>query len=195
MFATTRAITHARETRAVNATANSRRRTGRVVVARAAETTKEQKVRTISIRSAPGSARSRARARMDGWMDDARARAPTRGTRRTRRGCAEKNNVRRVARVRSIVRSSSSSSSSSSSFVSSRGTRARATREGSREDAVDVDGRRSRDDDEEEDETTREEDVRRHPRARTRDRRRRHRTRARAMHRWVRRDGVTDMDG
>jgi len=193
MFATTRAITRARETRAVNATANSRRRTGRVVVARAAETTKEQKVRTISIRSAPGSARSRARARMDGWMDDARARAPTRGTRRTRRGCAEKNNVRRVARVRSIVRSSSSSSSSS--FVSSRGTRARATREGSREDAVDVDGRRSRDDDEEEDETTREEDVRRHPRARTRDRRRRHRTRARAMHRWVRRDGVTDMDG
>ena len=125
MFATTRAITHARETRAVNATANSRRRTGRVVVARAAETTKEQKVRTISIRSAPGSARSRARARMDGWMDDARARAPTRGTRRTRRGCAEKNNVRRVARVRSIVRSFDRRRS----FVrSSRGTRARARR-------------------------------------------------------------------
>ena len=37
------------------------------------------------------------------------------------------------------------------SFVrASRGTRARATREGSREDAVDVRGRRSRDDDDEE---------------------------------------------
>ena len=68
MFATTRAITHARETRAVNATANSRRRTGRVVVARAAETTKEQKVRAISIRSG-ARVGPIARARMDGWMD------------------------------------------------------------------------------------------------------------------------------
>ena len=124
MFATTRAITHARAPRAVNATANSRRRTGPVVVARAAETTKEQKVRPISIRFDPRQGRTD-RARANGWMDDARARAPTRGTRRTRRGCAEKNNVRRVARVRSIVRSFDRRRS----FVrSSRGTRARARR-------------------------------------------------------------------
>ena len=142
MFATTRAITHARETRAVNATANSRRRAGRVVVARAAETTKEQKVRPISIRFDPRQGRTD-RARVDGWMDAARARAATRVTRRARGGCAEKNNVRRVARVRSIVRSSSSSFVVRS-FVRPAG------REGSREDAVDVRGRRSRDDDDEE---------------------------------------------
>jgi hypothetical protein len=73
MFATTRAITHARETRAVNATANSRRRTGRVVVARAAETTKEQKVRPISIRFDPRQGPI-AREWMDGWMPRGRAR-------------------------------------------------------------------------------------------------------------------------
>ena len=85
MFATTRAITHARETRAVNATANSRRRTGRVVVARAAETTKEQKVRAISIRSG-ARVGPIARARMDGWMDG----WMTRGRARRREGRVER---------------------------------------------------------------------------------------------------------